>query len=303
MIREENANQSFPRLSERAIQYGLSSNLNGILTRPPSKTETNQPCLVVLNAGILHKAGPNRLHVRLARAAAQCGFPTFRFDFAGVGDSPPRGDGRPLAEGVLVDIAETLDLLEARLGASRFILAGLCSGADNSLRAARTDSRVVGAALLDPTVHRTPRWYLNHYLPRLRNRERINQFFSLENANLKTISANLQQKFRPGSENERPELFRTGLSDKQDIAQHIEDALRRDCHLFYGFTGGWKDYYNYPGQLMDLYPNLSRPDLIHVRHYPETSHTFKTDEDRNRLIRDLTDWMKLVPTTRKVNAS
>ena len=303
MIRSEKANISSPRLSERAIQYGLSSNLNGILTRPPSKTETNQPCLVILNAGILHKAGPNRLHVRLARAAAQRGFPTFRFDFAGVGDSPPRGDGRPLAEGVLVDIAETLDLLEARLGASRFILAGLCSGADNSLRAARTDSRVVGAALLDPTVHRTPRWYLNHYLPRLRSRERVSQFFSLENANLKTISKTLNRRFREGPEKERPELFRTGLSDKQDIAQHIEDTLRRGCRLFYGFTGGWKEYYNYPEQLLELYPNLSRPDRIHVRHYPETSHTFKTDGDRNRLIKDLTDWMELIQTTRKVNVS
>jgi len=303
MIRKEDANEGLPTISERAIQYGLSANLNGILTRPSFSRETNQPYLVILNAGILHKTGPNRLHVRLARAAAQRGFFSFRFDFAGVGDSPPRGDGRSLAEGVLVDIAETLDMLEARFGESRFILAGLCSGADNSLRAARADSRVVGAALLDPTVHRTPRWYINHYLPRLRDRERIRPFFSRENANLKTISSTLNRRFREGPEKERPELFRTGLSDKQDIARHIEDALRRDCHLFYGFTGGWKDYYNYPRQLLDLYPNLSRPDLIHLKHYPDTSHTFKTDDDRGRLIRDLTDWMERIQATQKVKAS
>ena len=288
---------------ERAIQYGFSSDLNGILTLPSLKVDTDRPCLVILNAGILHKAGPSRLHVRLARAAAMRGLPAFRFDFAGVGDSPPRKDGRTLSDGVLVDIAETFDFLESKIGVSRFILAGLCSGADNSLRAARSDSRVVGAALLDPTVHRTPKWYLNHYLPLLRSRERMNRLLSLENVNLKEIQDLLRRSFKRSSEKERPELFRTGLSDKYDIARHIEETIQRGCHLFYGFTGGWSNYYNYPGQLRDLYPNLSRPALIHLNHYPETGHTFQTTEDRNRLIQELTDWFELVALAPKARHS
>ena len=235
---------AYPQFDERSVQYGLSTRLNGILTRPTVQYSATRPCLVILNAGILHKTGPNRLHVRLAREAAQNGIAAFRFDFAGVGDSPPRNDGKSLADGVLIDIDETLDLLESKIGAKRFILAGLCSGADNSLRAARRDPRIVGAVLLDPTVHRTPRWYARHYLRRAIDSQRLQRFFTPEHPawknfrNLRTLIS------RQTQDKERPDLFRTGLSDKQEIAVHIAEATARGCRLFYGFTGGWEEHYN-----------------------------------------------------------
>ena len=288
------AENSYPQFDERSIQYGLSAQLNGILTRPTVEYSATRPCLVILNAGILHKTGPNRLHVRLAREASQNGLAAFRFDFAGVGDSPPRNDGKTLADGVLIDIAETLDLLEAKIGAKRFILAGLCSGADNSLRAARRDHRIVGAALLDPTVHRTPRWYARHYLRRAIDSQRLQKFFTLEHPawkNLRNLRALIS---RQTQDKERPDLFRTGLSEKQEIAVHIAEATGRGCHLFYGFTGGWEDYYNYPDQLRELYPDLIQPPHVLVRHYPETGHTFKSAEHRQRLIDDLIHWFDQV---------
>jgi pimeloyl-ACP methyl ester carboxylesterase len=151
---------------EKAMAYGATTPLTGVLTLPARLPPPGRPVVVFLNAGLIHHVGPNRLHVTLSRALAAAGYVACRFDLAGIGDSPHRGDGLPIPDGVAADIAATLDHLEATLGARRFVLFGLCAGADNALAAAAADPRVVGAVLLDPSIHRTPAWYRHYYAGR-----------------------------------------------------------------------------------------------------------------------------------------
>ena len=64
----------------------LEEDVFGILSRP-SHDCVSDVCVVLFNAGFIHRSGPFRLHARLARALAASGVTTFRYDAAGVGDA------------------------------------------------------------------------------------------------------------------------------------------------------------------------------------------------------------------------
>lgn len=136
-------------MNERVIQFGPARGLVGIVTTPaPGHPEG--PAVVLLNAGLLHRVGPNRLYVQLARALAAAGHPVLRFDFSGLGDSAPRADHMPYAQSAPLEAREAMDWLARELGARRFLLVGHCAGALFSLLVARDDPRVVGVGLLNP---------------------------------------------------------------------------------------------------------------------------------------------------------
>ena len=132
---------------EVPIRFGAHRTLVGIVT--PAQGEATDTAVILLNAGLIHHAGPHRLHVRLARALAGIGVGCLRFDFSGIGDSPARPDNMPIVEMVVREPCEAMDEL-ARRGYRRFVLAGICSGAYSAFKAAAVDPRVVGAILINP---------------------------------------------------------------------------------------------------------------------------------------------------------
>ena len=120
----------------------------GILTTSTLNTDNaDQPAVVILNAGVIHRVGPNRLWVRLAREFAALGLTTLRFDLSGIGDSEPQRDSISLAESTMRDIDTAMDYLNKSQGIDRFIFVGLCSGACDAFFAACRDPRISGATL------------------------------------------------------------------------------------------------------------------------------------------------------------
>lgn len=140
-------------MREEVLTIGEPDALIGILSQPDEGVETDLPCLLLLNSGILHRVGPNRLYVKMARALADEGFPVFRFDLSGIGDSSMRNDHRPLQTRWVGEVREVMDALEARHGITRFGLTGICLGATLSFKTACEDPRVVGAALINAQDH------------------------------------------------------------------------------------------------------------------------------------------------------
>ena len=62
-------------MNERIIQFGTTGSLIGIVTRPNDDSiDPSKPAVILLNSGIVHKVGPHRLYVKLARAFANNGF-------------------------------------------------------------------------------------------------------------------------------------------------------------------------------------------------------------------------------------
>jgi pimeloyl-ACP methyl ester carboxylesterase len=133
-------------VTENLLIFGEHGNLVGVLTAPARQNST---AVILLNAGLIHRVGPGRIHVRLARELATRGCGCLRFDFSGVGDSPVRPDDLPIFEQASREPSEAVEALSA-LGFSDFVLVGICSGAVAALMAASRDSRVSGVIAINP---------------------------------------------------------------------------------------------------------------------------------------------------------
>jgi pimeloyl-ACP methyl ester carboxylesterase len=142
--------------AEQAIVFGATG-LVGVATSPGPAVERRDVGVVLVNAGVVHRVGPNRLYVSLARQLSQAGFTVLRFDHSGIGDSPPRADQLNFDVSSVSEVVEAMDWLAAERQCRRFVLVGLCSGTLTAFRTAIADARVSGlvlltALLLDPST-------------------------------------------------------------------------------------------------------------------------------------------------------
>jgi pimeloyl-ACP methyl ester carboxylesterase len=137
-------------MSERVIQFGPAQGLVGILTEPDEPPAQALPAVVLLSAGLMHRVGPNRLYIQMARALAREGHTVLRFDFSGLGDSRPRADHLPYHQSAPAEARDAIDWLAQHGGVQHVVLIGHCAGAVFSLLVARDDPRVVGAVMINP---------------------------------------------------------------------------------------------------------------------------------------------------------
>jgi alpha-beta hydrolase superfamily lysophospholipase len=125
----------------------------GILSRDPLAAEAPLGVLL-LSSGALPHPGPNRAWVEMARRWAARGIPVVRLDLAGIGeaggeDAELRSDESTYESWRVDDVRGVLAKLQAAGIAERFVLGGLCSGANCSLRGALADPRVCGVLLIN----------------------------------------------------------------------------------------------------------------------------------------------------------
>ena len=134
-------------MREEVLQFGEPARV-GVLTRPAAACAPN--CgLLLLNAGMLPRAGPQRLHVELARAAAAQGIASLRFDHAGIGDSPAAdGDGDVVSQ-VVSETRDAAAWLRRLSGCGPIAAFGICSGAETALRWAADAPGELGAILVN----------------------------------------------------------------------------------------------------------------------------------------------------------
>jgi alpha-beta hydrolase superfamily lysophospholipase len=140
-------------LKETALLFGDGARLFGVLTEPQGTPRRDRPVLCFLNVGSNHHVGPHRMNVELARELASRGYPSFRFDAAGLGDSrvePGVRENRIYTKDSIADVKSAMTLLGEVCGARRFVLVGLCSGAYLAFHTTIVDPRVVGQVLLSP---------------------------------------------------------------------------------------------------------------------------------------------------------
>src|SRR5688572_9512999 len=87
-------------IRDEALRLGPDGQLVGILSHPAGgRARTpHAPAVIVLNAGVLHRVGPHRLHVSLTRRLAVQGFASVRLDLGGIGDSVATSDAATFRE-------------------------------------------------------------------------------------------------------------------------------------------------------------------------------------------------------------
>jgi alpha-beta hydrolase superfamily lysophospholipase len=139
---------------EQPIGFGSTHPLFGILVEPPaSLRDAKRPAIIMTNAGCVHRIGPHRFYVSMARRWAALGFYVLRVDLSGIGDSPaPPGtvENVTYPRDGIADLEDAMAALTARIGAEKFIVLGLCSGGDLAFQLGIKDPRVAGAVMMNP---------------------------------------------------------------------------------------------------------------------------------------------------------
>lgn len=136
-------------MKEDVVRLGSNQNLVAIVTAPEQNANADLPAVVLFNAGLTHRIGPNRIYVRLARYLTDLGMTVIRFDLSGVGDSSVRMDNASVEEGVIDDARQVMDYMSRTYGSKQFFLMGHCGGALTSLGIATLDPRVIGIVMIN----------------------------------------------------------------------------------------------------------------------------------------------------------
>ncbi|MGH7437650.1 MAG: alpha/beta fold hydrolase [Polyangiaceae bacterium] len=142
----------FDSVVESAETIATEGRLFGILSEPVNPSSRRRGILLV-NAGAIHRIGPNRSYVAIARRWAALGHAVLRMDMSGIGDSRPRpGDSENVvyANGASDDVAAGLAFLRTRSGVAEVHALGLCSGGYHAFKAAVAGIPMDSVLLINP---------------------------------------------------------------------------------------------------------------------------------------------------------
>jgi pimeloyl-ACP methyl ester carboxylesterase len=278
---------------ENAVVFGRFNGLVGIVServetsvRVDATDRCDQPALIILNTGIVHRVGPGRLGTILARRCAIAGHYALRFDFSGVGDSERRGDHLPPIEGAMADLREAMDWLQAARGVQRVILVGICTGADLSLLYAGTDSRVVGMVIVDVSTPPTRGYYLRKCLDHRVWRRKLQAIASVARAHRRhperPISADVWQ-YDDSLPLNHPRVHAA-------LADAYRKAFAGSVRTRAIFTTG-AAWYNYRNQLFDAFPEVDFAGNLQFEYFKDCDHTITHDTNRKRLFAAFDSWL------------
>ncbi|HEU4600867.1 MAG TPA: alpha/beta hydrolase [Steroidobacteraceae bacterium] len=140
------------QVREEAIFIDDDPSAFAIVTSHPALAR--QPkAVILLNAGAVHHAGPNRMYVELARRWAREDLVIMRLDLSGLGDSAPRSEAE---ENIVYsphandDVARAVEYLRKRFGTVDVESIGLCSGGYHALKAVSAGVALRRVTLINP---------------------------------------------------------------------------------------------------------------------------------------------------------
>ncbi len=269
---------------ESVVQFGQAQGLLGILCEP-SQAQKSDLCVIMLNAGLLHRVGPFRLHVLMARRLAQLGVSSLRLDLSGLGDSASRRSGKSVQANATEDVREAMDEIRARTDARRFVLAGLCSGAENAHYIGLELDDIAGLILIDGFLHRTKRYYWHHYLPRLMSPSklidwslrRIVMFMQRNRESAKRLTA-------------AADIWNVPSPPIEQISGELQTIIDKGTKILAVYTGGL-GYCSYEDQMRDAYQTVDFKGQLTTALELDADHTFSIARHRERLFDLIDAWV------------
>lgn len=262
---------------EHAFRFGRARHLVGVAGLPTTRAEAVG--VIVLNAGLVHRIGPFRLHVEMTRRLNACGYPTLRFDLSTVGDSGSSGESQTRTRQVCADVDDAMHLLHRQAGCTRFVLFGLCSGAQNAHTVACTDAKVAGAVFLDGYAYRTMGFQLRHNVPRLTDPRRWWRFLT-------------RQKKAEANSSSTP-VFAVERLPQQVVRADFANMLDRGLKLYLIYSGGINRYFNHIRQFRECFGRVIKRSGISTSFNREADHTYILTDDRQRLLDSIEHWLTL----------
>lgn len=273
-------------ISEVPVTFGPDGHLVGTLTLPTAPTA---PVLVLLcNAGVIHRIGPHRINVKLARRLAAQGYAVFRFDLSGQGDSSTAASAVPFEQQAVADIRAAMDHATRVTGIDRFAMAGICSGAHHGMAAALTDPRLVALWMLDGYTYPTR----GTVLVRVRRQLRLQFFGTLLGWALRPLG--LLSRGLRRLQNDGPMLVDGDYPTppKPQFARMMQTLADRGVAMRLVYSGSQFWRYNYADQLRDGFRGERFLDAVRCDYMPDVDHTVTSMQAQQQVTASITDWLK-----------
>jgi len=276
---------------EKAVRFGTSASLVGVMTEARAGTaDTDRPAVLFLNSGILHRVGSCRMHVQLARALSAVGFHALRFDYSGIGDSDQRRDSLSFEESAVVETREAMDYLAKTKGVKKFILMGLCSGADMAHETAVADPRVTGLIMLDAWAYKTLAFQVRHYGPKLLELDRWKNSIGIRWRKLRGTYVSHRSALPRGDgvEYEVPKYVRV-FPPRERVAKDLRGFVERGIAMHYIWTGGLVEY-NHKGQHRGTFSHVKFGDLLVEDHVRDADHILTGLQHQRYVLHQVVAW-------------
>lgn len=277
-------------MNEVIVNFGPEGNLAGTLALPAG---TAKPVgMLLLNAGVIHRMGPHRMNVKLARRAAEAGFASLRFDFPGQGESVVVPARLPFEQQAVLDIGSAMTCMQRVTGLERFVIVGICSGAHHGQNAALSDPRIVGLWMLDGYFYTTTKTLL------------VRLYRRFAPSSLPTLLPWLVRRLRLVWKRLRARLFEVGdtgrdegvyrFPSRESYAAAMNTLSDRNVDMCLMFSGSMTTHYNYPGQLADGFPGQRFVERVECEIDPQLDHTLSTLDSQKRMIERVLGWLDRV---------
>jgi len=282
--------------------------LVGMLHSASGRQETG--VLVMVAGGPQYRIGGHRQLVLWARKMSSQGFPVFRFDFSGMGDS--YGDYLGF-ENVETDIRSALDrFFEETPSLKQVVLWGECNACSASLFYAHKDSRVKGIVMLNPWVRTeqgkakavVKHYYLNRLTQRSFWAKVLGLKFDVVGSIRSAIQIISQARGQTASASGNTKRDAAASADRRPLPDRMLDGLSRYKGRIMLIMSGRDMVSKEFDDLLQATPAWNRQLAAHalVRHDLEyADHTFSTADWRNQVADWGIQWLKSVAQEQTVD--
>lgn len=264
-------------IQEKPLRYGEGGRGFAMVTLPEQRETA--PIVVLLNAGLLHRAEPFRLNVLAARRLAAKGYISVRMDLSGKGDTPPR-EGLINRESVALDWKFLCEALDRQFGRRPTIILGLCSGADNGIKLSAVDLRIRGLILLDARSPQDRGFRARRLLSKALDAHRWAHLPA------KLLQRLIGRTTAPGT----PNLGLRDFPRADDLERCIKNLTEKDGRLLMVFTSQAVDHYNFEGQFVKAVATPGLEKICREHYWPDAEHIYPVQAHRDRLLDAIEAW-------------
>lgn len=272
-------------MREQIVRFGADGALVGVLTRPDRNSELAGTVFLIPNSGMIHRVGPRRVSVKLARRLAEEGASSFRLDLPGVGDSGHVGGELDPRSRITSALVEAMDALTERTGATRFGIIGICSGGINGFWAAVADPRISGVLMYDGFSYSSRLSAAAYFWRRA---------IGLNATELVDAAARRLATVVKGRSRGQQAMSLANLDSanppKAEFVLHVNQLVQRGCVLCFFYGGGAPKHYSYARQFADVF---GKEDFFpHVSHLyrPALDHMLSTLAAQDVFIKEIVEW-------------
>lgn len=267
-------------MREEAFYYGESDRGFGMITLP--KQTESAPVAVLFNAGLVHREGPYRLNVFIARALADIGIISIRVDLSGKGDTPSR-DGLINRKSVALDWSFIKKRISERFDHKNLLLIGLCSGADNAIKITAEEDNVRGLVLMDPVSPKDHDFNKRLLISKLTNPHKwLNLPYSLA------------KRFRRATGIEKdPHQEAIMVRDEptlKDLHNCMKKIVACNGKVLAVFTSQASYHYNDQGQFVRALNIKGLDNCCEELYWPLVNHIYQVQTHRERLVKKISSW-------------